>query len=206
MRLWTDLTPNLADCRPFFAKAGRLLARRSVLQSHLSILGAVNWDKSDLEEDSRHEDSGGRIPIFQLDSPWAWFYYITFGIQLMAVSYFSVARELTEVVSDSPSETYMAILKSVSSHVPAIAAYSLGIAVTVEGLRMIAERYLARRFAEGKEEGKEEGREEGKEEGRVEYQARLAQWLDANPKIRAAIESGEASPPPFLNGNYRGGT
>ena len=60
---------------------------------------------------------------------------------------------------------------------------------------MIAERYLARRFAEGKKEGKEEGR--------VEYQARLAQWLDANPAIKAAIESGEASPPPFLNGNYR---
>ena len=180
------------------------MIRQSVLQSHLSLIGvvkgAVKRDESDLEEDNRYEDSGGRIPIFQLDSPWAWFYYITFGIQLMAVSYFSAARELTEVVSDSPSETYMAILKSVSSHVPAIAAYSLGIAVTVEGLRMIAERYLARRFAEGKKEG----REEGKEEGRMEYQARLARWLDANPTIKMAIESGEATPPPLLNGNHRG--
>ncbi len=148
-----------------------------------------------MEEENRNEDSGGRIPILQLDSPWAWFYYITFGIQLLAVSYFTAARELATVVSDSPSETYMAILKSVSSHVPAIAAYSLGIAVTVEGLRMIAERYLARRFAEGKKEGREEGRSESQE--------RLARWLDANPAIKAAIESGEASPPPFLNGNYR---
>ena len=56
---------------------------------------------------------------------------------------------------------------------------------------MIAERYLARRFAEGKEEG------------RVEYQERLARWLDANPKIKAVIESGEATPPPLLNGNHR---
>ena len=64
---------------------------------------------------------------------------------------------------------------------------------------MIAERYLARRFAEGKKKG----REEGKEEAIVESQERLARWLDANPAIKAAIESGEASPPPFLNGNHR---
>lgn len=63
-----------------------------------------------MEEENRNEDSGGRIPIFQLDSPWAWFYYITFGIQLVAVSYFAAERELAMVVSDSPSETYIAIL------------------------------------------------------------------------------------------------
>ena len=156
-----------------------------------------------MEEENRNEDSGGRIPIFQPDSPWAWFYYIIFGIQLLVISYFVAARELTTVVSDSPSETYMAILKSVSSNVPAIAAYSLVIAVTVEGLRMIAERYLARRFAEGRAEGRKEGKEEGMKEASVESQERLARWLDANPAIKAAIESGEASPPPFLNGNHR---
>lgn len=170
-----------------------------MLQSHLSSRGAAKWDESDLEEENRNEDSGGRIPILQLDGPWAWFYYITFGIQLLTISYFAAARELTTLVSDSPSETYMAILKSVSSHVPAMAAYSLVIAVTMEGLRMIAERYLARRFAEGKREGEKEG----KKRATAEYDERLARWLDANPAIKAAIESGEASPPPFLNGNYR---
>ena len=148
-----------------------------------------------MEEDNRNEDGGGRIPMLQLDSPWAWFYYVTFGIQLLVVSYFVAVRELATVVSDSPSETYMAILKGVSSQAPAMAAYSLVIAVTMEGLRMIAERYLARRFAEGKKEGREEVR--------VESQKSLARWLDANPAIKAAIESGEASPPPFLNGNHR---
>ena len=74
---------------------------------------------------------------------------------------------------------------------------------------MIAERYLARRFAEGKERGRVEGIEEGRVEGieegvkqaAAEYDEKLARWLDANPAIRDAIESGEASPPPFLNGN-----
>ena len=158
-----------------------------------------------MEEENRNEDSGGRIPILQLDSPWAWFYYITFGIQLLIVSLYAAERELIIMVSDSPLETYVAILRSVSSHVPAIAAYSLAIAVTVEGLRMIAERYLARRFAEGKKRGREEGRVEGIEEGvnqaTAEYDEKLARWLDANPAIKDAIESGEASPPPFLNGN-----
>ena len=170
-----------------------LSARQSVLQSHLSSRDAAKRGKSDLEEENRNEDGGGRIPILQLDSPWAWFYYITFGIQLLVVSYFVAARELMTVVSDSPSETYMAILKGVSSQVPAMAAYSLVIAGTAEGLRMIAERYLARRFAEGKKKGITESEE------------RLARWLDDNPAIKAAIESGEASPPPFLNGNHRNG-
>ena len=129
--------------------------------------------------------------MLQLDSPWAWFYYITFGIQLLVVTYFVAERELVAAVSDSPSETYMAILKSVSSHIPAIVAYSLIIAGTVEGLRMIAERYLARRFSEGRKQAA------------VEYDDKLARWLDDNPVIKAAIESGEASPPPFLNGNHR---
>ena len=87
---------------------------------------------------------------------------------------------------------------------------------------MIAERYLARRFAEGKKQGIEEGRAEGVVEGKkqgvvegkkqglaegvkqasAEYDERLARWLDANPAIKDAIESGEVNPPPFLNGDY----
>ncbi len=191
-----------------------------------------------MEEENRNEDSGGRIPILQLDSMWAWFYYLIFGVQLLVVSYYHAERELRTVTSDSPIETYVAILKSVSSQVPAIAAYSLIIVVTGEGLRMIAERYLARRFAEGKKRGIEEGRAEGIEEGRaegieegkkrgveegraegieegraegieegvkqasVEYDERLARWLDANPAVKDAIESGEVNPPPFLNGDH----
>ena len=150
-----------------------------------------------MEEENRNEDGGGRVPMLQLDSPWAWFYYITFGIQLLVVSFYAVEREVSVVVSDSALETYAAILRSVSSHVPAMASYSLVIAATVEGVRMIAERYLARRFAEGKKQGIEEG----VKQATVEYDEELARWLDANPAIKDAIESGEASPPPFRNGN-----
>ena len=162
---------------------------------------------ADSEEPNADRDSGGQPPLIRFDSPWAWFYYITFGVQVLAATYYAAESEIRTAVSNSPPETYAAIMKAVSSQVPAMAAYSLIIAATAEGLRMIAERYLARRFAEGKEqgraEGKEQGRAEGKELGRAESFEELARWLDANPVIKEAIESGEANPPPFLNGSPR---
>ena len=160
---------------------------------------------ADSEEPNAERDSGGQPPLIRFDSPWAWFYYITFGIQVLAATYYAAESEIRTAVSNSPSETYTLIMKAVSSQVPAMAAYSLIIAATAEGLRMIAERYLARRFAEGKKQGRAEGREqgraEGKEQGRAESLQELARWLDANPAIKEAIESGDADPPPFLDGS-----
>ena len=155
---------------------------------------------ADSEEPNADRDSGGQPPLIRFDSPWAWFYYITFGIQVLVATYYAAESEISAAVSNSPPEIYTLIMKSVSSQVPAMAAYSLIIAATAEGLRMIAERYLARRFAEGKEEGRAEGKEEGKELGRAESLQELARWLDANPAIKEAIESGDADPPPFLDG------
>lgn len=160
---------------------------------------------ADSEEQNADRDSGGQPPLIRFDSPWAWFYYITFGIQVLAATYYAAENEIGISASSSSSllEAYTLIMKAVSSQVPAMAAYSLIIAAIVEGFRMIAERYLARRFAEGKEEGKKQGRAEGLEEGRAESMEELAHWLDANPVIKKAIESGEANPPPFLNGSPR---
>ena len=154
-----------------------------------------------MEEETRNEDSGGRMPLIRFDSPWAWFYYATFVIQLAAATYPAAIHELAMVVADSPFDTYAAILKSVSPQVAGMGAYSFTIAGIVEGLRMIAERYLAKRFAEGKKQGRAEGKELGRAEGIAAYERRMAEWLDANPAIKEAVESGEASPPPFLNGN-----
>lgn len=155
-----------------------------------------------MEEETRSEDSGGRVPLIQFDSPWAWLYYATFVIQLAAATYPAAIHELATVVADSPFATYTAILKRVSPQVAGMGAYSFTIAGIVEGLRMIAERYLAKRFAEGKEQGRVEGKKQGRVEAIAASERRMAEWLDANPAIKEAIESGEASPPPFLNGNH----
>ena len=112
---------------------------------------------ADSEEPSADRDSGGQPPLIRFDSPWAWFYYITFGIQVLAATYYAAENEIGISDSSSLLEAYTLIMKAVSSQVPAMAAYSLIIAAIVEGLRMIAERYLARRFAEGKKQGQERG-------------------------------------------------
>ncbi|MXY46646.1 MAG: hypothetical protein F4Y44_06580 [Chloroflexi bacterium] len=102
-----------------------------------------------------------RVPALSLDSPWAWFYYSTFGVQLVGVSIYAVLRHVAALPSATPFDIYVAILPEVSDGLPAMAAYSLLIAVTVEVIRMIAERYLAKRFKQGKQEGISQGKQEG---------------------------------------------
>lgn len=58
--------------------------------------------------------------------------------------------------SDSPLETAAAVIQWVG---PAI-ALAVAILAYREAIMVFAERYKARRFAEGREEGREEGRKE----------------------------------------------
>ena len=117
-----------------------------------------------------------RVPALSLNSPWAWFYYSTFGVQLVGMTIYEILRHAVAVPSVTPFDIYAAILPKVSDGLPAMAAYSLLIAVTVEVIRMIAERYLAKRFKQGKQEGHVEGVKEGialgivqgKQEGHIE--------------------------------------
>ena len=99
------------------------------------------------DEDTEH------MSALSLNSPWAWFYYSTFGVQLVGVTIYAILRHADAVPSATPFGIYAAILPEVSDGLPAVAAYSLLIAVTVEVIRMIAERYLAKRFKQGKDEG-----------------------------------------------------
>lgn len=120
-----------------------------------------------MKADSNGEDGNTRAPALSLDSPWAWFYYSTFGVQVVVVTVY-ILRYRTAIASNSTLDTYIATLLEVSIRIPAMAVYSLLLAVIVEVIRMIAERYLEKRFRQGKMEGREEGREEGIAEGRAE--------------------------------------
>ena len=186
-----------------------------------------------MEEDNRYEDSGGQILTFRPTSPWAWFYYSVFGVQLIIVSAIIIYRQVVIVSDDPITDTYLAILKDVSPHVPAMAAYSMAFAVTVEGFRMLVDGILEKRYwrgrrkgleegreegreqgrEEGREQGREEGREQGREEGRENVHKEVATLISQSPTIQEAIQkaidSGEIEPPPFLkdidalNGNHR---
>ena len=119
-------------------------------------------------QEQEGNDDTERVPALSLDSPWAWFYYSTFGVQLVGVTIYAVLRYVAAVPSATPFDIYAAILPEVSDGIPAMAAYSLLMAVTVEVIRMIAERYLAKRFKQGKQEGIAQGKQEGIAQGKQE--------------------------------------
>ena len=113
-----------------------------------------------MRQDNGEENEGGQVPALSLDSPWAWFYYSTFAAQVVVVTAYALLEQVALGGHDAALDIYIATLMEVSVGVPGMAAYSLLIGVTVEVTRMIAERYLAKRFRQGKKEGIAEGRSE----------------------------------------------
>ena len=69
--------------------------------------------------------------------------------------------------------------------------------IGVEGGAMLAEKYLRRRYREGREEGLEEGRREGVREGRKEVEAAWSAWHE---RMLDAQRRGEPfdEPPPKM--------
>ena len=112
-----------------------------------------------MRQDNGDENSDGQVPALSLDSPWAWFYYSTFAAQVVVVTTYALLKQVALERYDA-LDIYIATLMEMSVGVPGMAAYSLLIGVTVEVTRMIAERYLAKRFRQGKKEGIAEGRSE----------------------------------------------
>ena len=60
---------------------------------------------------------------------------------------------------------------------------------------MLAERYLRRRYKEGREEGREEGRKEGRKEGREELAAEWRAWIKERGEAEAKGEKFDKPPP-----------
>lgn len=121
-----------------------------------------------MKEDSNGDNGNERVPALSLDSPWAWFYYSTFAAQVIVVTAYMLRHQVAVAAHEGTLDIYIAILLRVSVGVPAMAAYSLLIAVTVEAARMIAEKYLAKRFRQGKKEGVAVGKAEGIAVGKAE--------------------------------------
>ena len=69
--------------------------------------------------------------------------------------------------------------------------------VIVEGTVLLSERYLKKRFNEGKAEGLEEGREEGIAEGKLEmWQAYMRAWEKRRDEAKErGLEFTEPPPP-----------
>ena len=93
--------------------------------------------------------------------------------------------------TDSPLETAAAIIQWVG---PAIALAVATLAYR-EAIMVFAERYKAKRFAEGRKQGREEGREEGRVEERSERDAQWESWLKRRDAALASNQPFHEPPP-----------
>ena len=134
-----------------------------------------------MRQDNGDENSDGQVPALSLDSPWAWFYYSTFAAQVVVVTTYALLKQVALERYDA-LDIYIATLMEMSVGVPGMAAYSLLIGVTVEVTRMIAERYLAKRFRQGKKEGIAEGQARGIAEGEARGMAQVLDMLDEDTR------------------------
>ena len=119
-----------------------------------------------------------REPIWTVPADWRETYFILFNVQIIIglglITWNEVAGRRA---SDNFVDVLVAVCQSMAPVIITIAGVTI---VMVEALRMLSERYLRRRFRQGKEEGREEGLAEG--------QRRMEEWA------RQLIEDGLLPP------------
>lgn len=135
----------------------------------------------------------GRVSIWSISHNWGVIYYILFSAQTTIALSLVSWREIFVRDRDTPTETLIAIGQASAPLILTIAAETLVIILAMEGISMLAERYLKKRYEVGKEEGVEIGRVKGREEGKVEgakaERARAKARFDAWNKRRLEAES-----------------
>lgn len=121
-------------------------------------------------------------------------FLIVFLLQFLTFSGFLAYHEVTAIPTDTIT-TMLAILMGMASLGFLSAVNTV---VVVEGVEMLVERYLRRRFQAGKAEGKAEGLKEGEERGKAEAWEAWQAWNQR----RLAAEKEDLpfnEPPPELN-------
>ena len=140
-------------------------------------------------------------------------YYISFAVLFSLVTVLYLWRSfVTPLPGQHAVDTALAGLKEASSVIPWLIIFTYYL---VEGVSMLAERYLRSRYAKGRQDGKKEGREEGRtegleegrEEGRKEgltegreegREEERLQWRAWNQRREEALQAGRefTEPPP----------
>ncbi len=93
-----------------------------------------------------------RSSIWSVSEKWTWAYFAFFILQLILVTLFVTYQETVTFNGDDRITTYLEIERRVSSAILAIAGQSMVLVLILEVIRMIAERYLKRRYSEGQAE------------------------------------------------------
>lgn len=64
----------------------------------------------------------------------------------------------------------------------------------IEGIAMLARQYDKHL----RQRDRAKGREQGREEAQAEFRHDLARWIESNPAIKKAIDTGDVQPPPWV--------
>ena len=111
------------------------------------------------------------------------------AVGLAVVSWYEIRHNTT----DGLLETFLAV----ADHMEAVVVFAAAtIYIGVEGGSMLAERYLRRRYREGREDGREEGLEEGRKEAWTAWTAWHERWQAAQSRG----EPFDESPPKMEDG------
>ena len=95
----------------------------------------------------------GRVSIWSISHNWGVIYYILFSAQTTVALCLISWQKIVTKPEDTPTETLIAIGQASAPLILTIAAETLVIVLAMEGIAMLAERYLKKRYAVGKEEG-----------------------------------------------------
>ena len=138
-----------------------------------------------------------RVSIWSIAGGWGTVFYILFSIQVAVIVVLVGWREIVQRTDDTPIDTILAIGVGSAPNIFTAAAINIAVIFQAEVIAMLAERYLKRRFEEGKKEGIEQGIEQGLKEGKIvaraeararnrRYIARLRAWNES--RIKASEE------------------
>ncbi len=116
-----------------------------------------------MQEPPRERESIWSVPV-----GWQDYFWSLFALQFSACVGLITWYEVSHSAGRHPVEIFIAIGRGVLPFIPVIVAQTV---IIVEVMVMISERYLARRYRQGRTEGLAEGRAEGQAEGRAEGQA-----------------------------------
>ena len=126
-----------------------------------------------------------RVALPNVDKSREGWYLGLFSVQCLVCLALLVWYEVADNTADSTLATVVAVGKGMGQLVIVVAAWTV---ILLEGYSMLAERYLRRRYQEGRTEGRAEGRAEGRVEGRSERDAEWATWLTRRQEAEARGE------------------
>ena len=126
-----------------------------------------------------------RVALPNVDKSREGWYLALFSVQCLVCLALLGWYEVADNTADSALATVVAVGKGMGQLVIVVAAWTV---ILLEGYSMLAERYLRRRYQEGRVEGRSEGRIEGRVEGRSERDAEWAAWLVRRQEAEAQGE------------------